>query len=84
MLRQPIGPTIKGEGPRRPLKMGSTGFPETSVWNHHSSLCKHRSHLHGGRSLKSEHIIITVETMYPGGSMLHESRGWLQVAFYGT
>jgi hypothetical protein len=67
VLRQPTGPTIKGESPRRPLKMGPIGFPEMLVWNHHSSLCKHRSHLHGGRS-QEEKKIITMETVHSGGS----------------
>jgi len=39
-----------------PLKMGLKGCPETSVWNHHSTLHKIpeecRSHLHHGKSLE--------------------------------
>jgi hypothetical protein len=40
-----------------PLQMGPIGRPETSVRNYHSTLCnipeEHWSHLHHGRSLKS-------------------------------
>jgi len=37
--------------------MGPIGYPETSIWNYHSTLRnfpeERRSHLHRGRSLKS-------------------------------
>jgi len=45
--------------------MGRIGYPETSIWNYHSTLCnfpeEFRSHLHRGRSLKS---LILLEVIF--------------------
>jgi hypothetical protein len=75
--------------PRRPLKMGPIGHPETSVQNCHSMLHKipkeHRSHLHHGRSLKL--LTLSIQWRHCILVEAHESREWLQVtfpAFYGT
>ena len=68
-----------------PLMMGPIGWPETSIWDYHSTLCKitddHRSSVHRGRSLKS-HRTMYLNALPPSTQLKISSlHGWLSVVF---